>query len=1093
MSDYDEIGEGYDYTRRADPRIARQLRAALGDVESVVNVGAGTGSYEPSDLEVVAVEPSVTMTDQRTGGAAKVVQAKAESLPFEDNSFDAAMAVLSTHHWSAWQVGVREMRRVASKRVVVMTWDPLAARGFWLHEYVPRLSEFDATRFYAIEQLEKELGRCRVEVVVVPHDCEDGFLGAYWRRPWAYLDPKIRRGMSSFALDGHEDEVAAGMARLKKDLDSAMALAGACEADGSGSTSGLAAGGAGGTGGTGGAGGSEGLTIEGLSGPVQALYDDNGILHLSCATDEDCYAALGYFHASNRFFFMDFVRNLVRGRLGSLVNAGDTVLSQDYANRLIFSDGEGTPLEEKLLAAQSERTQTLMAAFTTGVNAWIADMRAERNGATLTTEYDFAFIEKEAVRDWEAEDSAAVGLFVLESLSNSAGEHVSLADRIPAFDPALSADLYTPRPVFDAATLPASMVQFSNGSLNMAALAERFAPLRSLMGQAANVLDQVGRNGILDPNPMDFGSNNWAVMGSRTTSGNAIVANDPHLELSNPSIWFAVEMDAKSDGSGDTHVAGSTFPGLPTVMVGHNEDIAWGVTTANYDLTDIYVETLSADGTTVSFNGQDVPVLEKDFTFEDVGSGETITRTFRYVPHHGPIISEEGTTALTMRWRGADAITDLDGFFELSRAGSVDEARTAVENIDSANQNFVVIDMEGNLGWFPYVAAPERPWASLAQPAWLPIPGDGTAEWGPEIPKSMLPQAVNPVNGAIATANQDHTGATFDGDPFNDMQPAYQTWFKASGAREQRILDLLEAGGAAHSVETMNDMHGDTYSLLGEVMVPALLTAAAGMTLTPDEQSLVDALAAWQLTCPTGLDGSDPEMAGKSTDATEAAESIGCTAFHTVFYATLGEALDDEEEVAGTSTGLRADLNLVLRAIQDPAGLTPGNMFWDDVSTSPQIETQDDILQRAISAATAVLVDDLGAADEWRWGRVHTLTLNSIFNNFGIGSYNEGPYAAPGGQFTVNVANPASRSLPADDDPISFAFVSGPSVRFVVEATPEGMRMTYQLPGGNDLHRDSPFYNNLLPNWLEVTSIDFPFGPGAVPEPAVEVTVNPAE
>jgi SAM-dependent methyltransferase len=220
VSDYDQIGEGYDYTRRADPRIAKQIRDALGDVRTVVNVGAGTGSYEPTDLEVVAVEPSETMTQQRPGGTTKVVQARAEQLPFEDDAFDAAMAVLSTHHWSAWQAGVREMRRVAKTRVVIMTWDPMAARGFWLHEYIPSLSSFDATRFYAIEQLEKELGQCRVEVVPVPHDCQDGFLGAYWRRPWAYLDPKVRRGMSSFTIEGHDDEIFRGMQRLREDLDS---------------------------------------------------------------------------------------------------------------------------------------------------------------------------------------------------------------------------------------------------------------------------------------------------------------------------------------------------------------------------------------------------------------------------------------------------------------------------------------------------------------------------------------------------------------------------------------------------------------------------------------------------------------------------------------------------------------------------------------------------------------------------------------------------------------------------------------------------------------------------------------------------------
>ena len=157
------------------------------------------------------------------------------------------------------------------------------------------------------------------------------------------------------------------------------------------------------------------------------------------------------------------------------------------------------------------------------------------------------------------------------------------------------------------------------------------------------------------------------------------------------------------------------------------------------------------------------------------------------------------------------------------------------------------------------------------------------------------------------------------------------------------------------------------------------------------------------------------------------------------------------------------------------------------------METRDDILQRAISGAATLLVQSFGTdLDDWRWGRTHTMSLLSIFDQFGFDMYSEGPYAAPGGQYTVNVANPTSRALPEGTDPLDWSFGAGPSVRFVVEATPSGMRMTYQLPGGNDLHRDSDFYNNLLPMWLEVESIDFPFGPGAVSTPALEVEVLPA-
>lgn len=211
---YDELGVGYSLRRRPDPRIAEQLHAALGDVRTVVNVGAGTGSYEPSDREVVAVEPSEVMISQRPTGAARCVRASAEALPLADGSFDAAMAVLTIHHWADWRAGMRELRRVAKKRVVVLTYDA-ESPGFWLgRDYVPELIELDRRIMPPLAELGRLLGPFREVPILVPHDCVDGFLGAYWRRPEVYLDPAARRSISSFA----KVDAAAGLTRLSEDL-----------------------------------------------------------------------------------------------------------------------------------------------------------------------------------------------------------------------------------------------------------------------------------------------------------------------------------------------------------------------------------------------------------------------------------------------------------------------------------------------------------------------------------------------------------------------------------------------------------------------------------------------------------------------------------------------------------------------------------------------------------------------------------------------------------------------------------------------------------------------------------------------------------
>lgn len=214
--DGNALSEGYAGRRRPDPRIAAAILSTLGDARTVLNVGAGSGSYEPADRVVQAVEPSETMMAQRPKGAAPCVRASAESLPFADGSFDAAMAVLTLHHWSDWRAGLREMRRVARKRVVLLTFD-IEASDFWLtRDYFPALVELDRRIMPRLGDMAAEIGEFEVAPVLVPHDCVDGFLGAYWRRPEVYLDPLARGSMSSFAKIDAED----GLKRLARDIAS---------------------------------------------------------------------------------------------------------------------------------------------------------------------------------------------------------------------------------------------------------------------------------------------------------------------------------------------------------------------------------------------------------------------------------------------------------------------------------------------------------------------------------------------------------------------------------------------------------------------------------------------------------------------------------------------------------------------------------------------------------------------------------------------------------------------------------------------------------------------------------------------------------
>jgi SAM-dependent methyltransferase len=218
MAIYDTLGTTYGRSRQPDPRIAAQIHAALGNATDVINVGAGTGSYEPGQT-VLAVEPSQVMIAQRAPGSAPAVCAVAEHLPVRDNAADAVMALLTIHHWTDLRTGIAELRRVARRRIVILTWDQQIFRDqFWLvREYLPQAAAFDDTRALPMDRLAGMLGGARQQPVPVPHDCTDGFAAAYWRRPHAYLDPRVRSGISLLAQTG-EAALATGLAALTEDL-----------------------------------------------------------------------------------------------------------------------------------------------------------------------------------------------------------------------------------------------------------------------------------------------------------------------------------------------------------------------------------------------------------------------------------------------------------------------------------------------------------------------------------------------------------------------------------------------------------------------------------------------------------------------------------------------------------------------------------------------------------------------------------------------------------------------------------------------------------------------------------------------------------
>ncbi|MEG9862103.1 MAG: class I SAM-dependent methyltransferase [Parvularculales bacterium] len=221
---YDTIGINYSDFRKPDSRIENSIWKALGSAGTVLNVGAGTGSYEPHDRCVTAIDPSAEMISQRKPGKTKVMQGYAENLPFDDDHFDASMAILTVHHWSDLSKGLSEMRRVSKGPVIILTHDP-SKGGFWLDDYLPQCVALNIEKgLPPLSAYEKLMGPVSVDVVPVPHDCSDGFFGAYWRRPVAYLDPSVRKAISCFwSADNVEmDGIKPALEKLDEDLKSGV-------------------------------------------------------------------------------------------------------------------------------------------------------------------------------------------------------------------------------------------------------------------------------------------------------------------------------------------------------------------------------------------------------------------------------------------------------------------------------------------------------------------------------------------------------------------------------------------------------------------------------------------------------------------------------------------------------------------------------------------------------------------------------------------------------------------------------------------------------------------------------------------------------
>lgn len=801
------------------------------------------------------------------------------------------------------------------------------------------------------------------------------------------------------------------------------------------------------------------VLIPGLEKNVTARFDELGMLHLECRSDRDCAAALGYFHARDRFWQMDVRRRFATGRLSSMV--GELVLDQsDVGTRQLFSDREGNFAEEKLMEFADEETRALMEAYAEGVNAWLDDMREGRNGAKLPRQYSDALIADATIPPWQPSDSFATVLALINDLTNDSAAEISRgrAYAILADTPEIYEDFYGVKPLSDATVID----DYQCPDLSRAARRTRRDVPSPINQGTLPLLDEALETArsfsLLRPElelgPEVMGSNNWAVARDLAAGDVAYLSNDPHLGHTQPATWYMAHLDAsKGDGA---KIAGQTFAGLPWVIIGQNEHIAWGATTTYFDFTDVYIEELSSDGEGVMFKGEKVPFITKEIEFTIAG-GETRTRTLQWVPHHGPVLSidRDAGQAVTFRWTAHELSSDANVLTKLAKATTTEEAREALSGFTTIGQNWVVADREGTIGWFPYNRLPLRPWAESYMPN-RPLPGDGSAEWDGYIPLEALPQLISK-SGYVATANNTMTDHLLDGDPTNDCPGMVLQTASAVGYRQERIRAEIERLAGEHTRETMAALIRDTHSLVGAELKPAIVAAVEGETLSEEAAKVRDAIAAWELECPTGLDGILPSDSVTS-DAAIRANAVGCTAMHAALNYIHQAHVGDDVEVLGLNRA--PSLAVTIRALARPDEIEHEDGYWDDLRTEDVTETRGEIVASALHEAGAFLSQRLGAdVNRWAWGRIHTIkTRTDLFSTLAIETYDGSRFANQGGLYTVDVAAPNYNR--------EYANEHGASTRFQCELSDERVDCTYQIPGGQVDDDQSPHFEDLMERYL---------------------------
>jgi len=834
---------------------------------------------------------------------------------------------------------------------------------------------------------------------------------------------------------------------------------------------------------------------------------------------------------------VEFFRRVSEGRLAEILGDADpSVIDTDISFRHIGLHRTA----KQQYAALAPEEKSLVDAYADGISQYF---RALRN-REVALPAGILIISPDAFTDFGGEDALAIARLQTYLLSYDGDGDISwtlsldaLKNQFPAnsLDPKIAARSGMAKDVFrfapwDPATTTTGYPKGQGGAKPSA----KTPSVKDLAGRTERYRSAVSWLKDLIT-PEGFGSNNWAVSAGRSSTGHALVASDPHLSLSAPSVFWPVSMEVKSsDVAKAWKLSGISFPGIPGIILGHNEHLAWGATVAGYDVTDVYAEELSADGKGVVFKGQTV-ALEMIDEVIGIQGGGSYTYRVPVVPHHGPIVPEitanhdvapldPAKGALSIRWTGAEPTAELTAILGVLRAKNVDEAREELKQFKVGGQNWMIGDTNGDILWTSHVNIPKRDtgavaWDPATMTGTLPclvLPGDGSAEWNGSLASDLVPWEKNPVNGFIATANNDNIGDSLDNDPSNDTLPDGTPMYVGCswdiGFREGRIQQRLKKLDKV-TPEDMASIQGDVRSAMGSNLTPVLIGAIdraeaermtpgthpelAGVVTDPSYDaaaivSVKDLLTKWgtesDYEAASGMDPATNEPLPESGDtAVEARAAHATLVFNTFLARLVTRVLGDEFAHAGRSVDSQMRAKAILSlCLTDPTKLetydaaTQQSILWDDMNTAEQ-ETKDEQLVRALVDAISTLDKHVGAdKSDYRWGAFHTIRFEAIVPLFGqlaipSAGHKTFPTGFPrhGDNFVVDACNFSGSGGP--DEMPRFSYGSGPTQRFVVDMDPAGPKAWNALPGGAVWDSQNPHFSDLAELWRRNETHAVPF------------------